>query len=145
MWPAGFRSTVNVAFVLPDKSLSVELWTLPEVSLREEVVVLSDPIMDDGVSNVVPTDAALVAGEGPSVAKFWSLTAKDEVDSVFCFTEVEVGVFKGLPCSTIEDASPLSFCEYLTEAALTLAGCPSALGCRISKSFNDSITASMNI
>lgn len=149
MWPAGFRSTVIVAFVLPDKSVSVELWTLPEISLREEVVVLSDLIMDEGVSNAVPTDDALVAGEGPSVAKFWSLTAEEEVDSVFkgscCLTEVEVGVFKGLSCSTIEDVSPLSICGDLTEAGLTLASCPSALGCRTFMSFSDSITAAMNI
>jgi hypothetical protein len=71
MWFAGFRSTVNVAFVLPDKSVSIEPWMLPEVSLLEEAVMLSDSIMEDGLSNGVTTDDALVSGEGSKVAKFW--------------------------------------------------------------------------
>lgn len=98
---AGFRSTVKVAFVLLDKSVSVELGMLPEVSLRLEVVVLIDSAMDDGVSNVVPTDDTL-SGDGCSIAEFSPLIAGEKAGPTFEGSRCSI-VFKESQCSAVEE------------------------------------------
>lgn len=144
MWLAGFRSTVKVAFVLLDKSVSVELWPLPEVSLRVEVLALPDSVMDGGVSNAGPLNDTIGSGDGCFVAEFTRLVAGEEVGSIFesscCST-----VFKESQCSAMEDASTYCLCEDSMDFGLILGCCSSALGFLISKSLSDAITASMNI
>ena len=118
---------------------------LAEVSLRAEVPVLAVSMQDEVASDAGPKP---ISGHGCSDAKFWPLITEVLLDSAFegsqCSTEVEVdSVFKGSQRS-VGEASWSSLCTGFTELELTLGGSP-VLGRLISKSFNDSITASMNI
>lgn len=147
-WPAGFLTTVTVAFVLCDMSVSDELCTLAELSLRVEPLVLLDSVTDEvpgggGGGSGAPTNERVGTGVG-SDTKFWECITETESDSAFngvhSSDAVEIVLdFESVLCLTKEDSGS-------TDAVLTLlAGGCSACGLLVSRSFSDSITASMNI
>lgn len=163
-WPAGFLTTVTVALVLCDMSVSDELCKLAELSLRAEPLVLLDSVTDEvsnggggGGSGAPPT------GIG-SDAKFWEwftemvfasafngTHSSDAVEvvldfeSVLSLTREDSSVAIGLEVSC-EEACELSLSDGSTDTLPTLlaAGC-STFGFCTCMSFSDSITASMNI
>ena len=73
-WPAGFLTTVTVAFVLCDMSVSDELCTLAELSLRAEPLALLDSVTDEvsgvGCGGGSSVGAASNERLGPGDAKF---------------------------------------------------------------------------
>ena len=170
-WPAGFLTTVTVAFVLCDTSVSDELCKLAELSLLAEPLVLLDSVTDDvsvgadggGCSCrcAGPSNETLGTGLG-SDTTFWEWFTEMEFDSPFngshsSAVEEVVLDFESVVCLSEEDSvstgldiscqeAPLSDgSTAATDKELKLLVGWSAFGFRTSRSFNDSITASMNI
>lgn len=138
-WLAGFLCTVIVARVPPVTSASCDdllAWgepgTLVERSLLAEATLLADT-----------ADAADVPTVGPL-----GMNPPDEEhswESLSWLAEVELEtVTKGPACSAVDVSGPASTDE-MGVMDPTLGGWPSSWGCLISKSFKDSITASINI
>lgn len=168
-WPAGFLTTVTVAFVLCDMSVSDELCTLAELSLRVEPLVQLDSVTDEvlgggggGGDGGAPTNERVGTGVG-SDTKFWEWITETEFESAFngvhSSDAVEIVLhFESVLCLTNENSvsiGPEISCEAARESSLTdgsieavltlLAGGCSTCGLLVSRSFSDSITASMNI
>lgn len=124
----GFFTTVTVAFVRSSISVSELLRAPAETSARVEVPVLIES-SEDG-----DPFAARTIEDGSSGPESLPLA-------------VEVVAGSNLVCSLVEELESRgpSFCEGSGGLAMPLDCCSSTLGFLISRSFNDSITASMNI
>lgn len=147
-----------MAFVLCEMSVSDELCKLAELSLPVEALSVSPDSVTDEVSNGgsgddgILLDERLVTGLGITEMEFDSVfkgsNASDEVEIVLSlWLSKEDSVSTGL-----EISCELEACEsFLSDGsidmvllALLTGGC-STSGIRISRSFNESITASVNI
>jgi hypothetical protein len=141
-WPAGFLTTVTVAFVLCDMSASDELCKLAELSLRPEPLVLLDSVTD----NVWTWDGGGCAPPirlGSDIKFFAAMVFGSAFNGTVSSDAVEMVIdFESVLCMTREDS--LSDDSTVTLASLLAGGC-SAFGFGTSRSFSDIITASINI
>jgi len=176
-WPAGFLTTVTVALVLCDMSVSDELFRLPELPLWAESLVLLDSVTDDMSVDAVGGGGGADSGgcdcncgtaderlgtELGLETTYWEWFTEMEFDSPFNVshssgTEEVVLDFESVLCLSEEDSVSMVLEFSCEEASLSdgsiaatdtvlmlLVGC-SAFEFRTSRSFSDSITASMNI
>lgn len=155
-WPAGFLITVNVAFVLCDMSVSDELCKLAELSLQAVVLsVLLESAMDEvssggGCGSGILLDERLGTGLGITEMEFGSVfkgsNASDAVEIVLTLwlsKEGSVSIGLEILCEEACESSSSDGTIDMVLALLT-GGC-STSGICISRSFNESTTASMNI
>lgn len=154
IWPAGFLTTVTVAVVLCDMSVSDELCKLAELSLRADPLVLLDSVTDNVLSCgrggwVPPIGLDSETAEMVFDSAFNCTDSSDAMEMVIDFASVlylnrEDSFCMGLEISCEECESSLSDGSADTLAILLAGGC-SAFGFCTSRSFSDSITASINI
>lgn len=146
-WLAGFLCTVIVALVPPVTSASCDdllAWVEPGTLVeREPGTLVERSLLAEAALLADTANAADVPTVGPL-----GMTAPDEEhswESLSWRAEVELEtVTKGPACSAVDVSGPASTDE-MGVMDPTLGGWPSSWGCLISKSFKDSITASINI